>query len=467
MIAGITTVALRGAWRVLILLVLGAAAPAAAARPLTAEEDGVFRRTRDVLFGNPASLKPLIEWVEERGGTDLVASLILALRYMSPENAPMVSALLSRLTGHQDAQEWRDWMLWQEAHPEVEAHPSFDYLKLFILMQVDSRFDRFIRPLEPRGIRIEEIVWGGVRVDGIPSLDNPALVSAADAAYLEPAELVYGVEIGGDARAYPLRILDWHEMFNDVIGGVPVALAYCTLCGAGILFETQVEGHSAPLVFGSSGLLYRSNKLMFDRLTDSLWNQFTGRPVAGPLYGSGIELAIRPVTITSWQDWRTRHPDTRVLALETGHRRDYRPGAAYAAYFASPELMFPALVTDQRLARKDFVYGVRAFGGAKAWPVEAFRDRRVINDTVGFVEVVLIGNAATRTVRAYLRDGREFQAGGAPDSLVGPGGRWRVTEAALVGPDGTRLARVPGHLAYWFAWAGYLGEEAALYEPPG
>ena len=114
-------------------------------------------------------------------------------------------------------------------------------------------------------------------------------------------ELVFGVEINGDARAYPLRILDWHEMFNDVVGGVPVALAYCTLCGSGILCETLLPPRSERLIFGSSGFLYRSNKLMYDHQTHSLWDQVTGRPIVGPLTGSGIELKVRPVAITSWR----------------------------------------------------------------------------------------------------------------------------------------------------------------------
>ena len=100
-----------------------------------------------------------------------------------------------------------------------------------------------------------------------------------------------------------------------MIGGVPVALAYCTLCGSGILYETKVEGHKKPLIFGSSGFLYRSNKLMFDRETDSLWNQFTGEPVVGPLAKSGIHLKVRPVTITTWAKWQAENPNTKVLNM--------------------------------------------------------------------------------------------------------------------------------------------------------
>ncbi|MHA1565293.1 MAG: DUF3179 domain-containing (seleno)protein, partial [Alphaproteobacteria bacterium] len=253
-------------------------------------------------------------------------------------------------------------------------------------------------------------------------------------------------------------------MFNEVIGGVPVALAYCTLCGSGILFETQIEGRDAPLVFGSSGLLYRSNKLMFDRETDSLWNQFTGEPVVGPLVDSGLKLKIRPVVITSWAAWRAAHEDTRILSLDTGHRRDYGSGVVYAAYFSSPDLMFPTVVNEEKLKQKNFVFGIRNVAAAKAWPIEAFAGGAVINDAVGLRDVVLLGDAKTRTVRAYDRGGRVFEAASAGDQLQGPGGQWRVEEDALVGPDGTRLARVAGHIAYWFAWDSYLGVRSELYE---
>ena len=194
----------------------------------------------------------------------------------------------------------------------------------------------------------------------------------------------------GTPRAYPLRIMGWHEMFNEVIGGVPAALAYYTLCGSGILFETQVEGRDRPFVFGSSGLLYRSNKLMFDRETDSLWNQFTGKPVVGPLVTREIQLKIRPVVISSWARWRESHPDTRVLSFDTGYRRDYGSGVAYAEYFASPGLIFPTRVNEAQLWQKDYVFGIRNVAAAKAWPLEVFMDGAVINDAVGPREVVLI-----------------------------------------------------------------------------
>jgi hypothetical protein len=350
----------------------------------------------------------------------------------------------------------------------VTPHPTYRILKRDFLTRIDLNFERFLggeRSLpENMEIRIEEITWGGVPVDGIPSLDNPKLVSAQEADYLLNDDLVFGVSINGDARAYPLRIMGWHEMFNETIGGVPVALAYCTLCGAGILFETKVEGLTDPMVFGSSGLLYRSNKLMFDRQTDSLWNQFTGEPVVGPLTGSGIKLKIRPVTITTWESWRTSNPDTRVLSLDTGFIRNYGPGVVYKDYFASPDLMFPALVQNEdELKRKDHVFGIRSVAAAKAWPLKIFARTRIINDNVGALKVVLLGDAESRTVRAYERGEREFALSDSPDHLSADGQSWTIVEEFLIGEDRTRLPRIAGHVSYWFAWDSYLGIKSELY----
>jgi hypothetical protein len=183
--------------------------------------------------------------------------------------------------------------------------------------------------------------------------------------------------------------------------------------------------------------------------------------VVGALTGSGIELKVLSLVTARWSEWLARHPQTTVLSLDTGYQRNYGPGVAYRDYFGSKELMFPALVADRRLAQKDIVFGVRAPGGTKAWPLDAFKGGAVINDRVGFLDVVVVGEADGRTVRAYEAKGRRFSQGTRPDLLHTEEGDWRITEEALVGPDGSRLPRLPGHLAYWFAWAGYF-ENAAL-----
>lgn len=425
-------------------------------------EDDFLALSKDILIGADDGREAAAETFIARGNRDMIPSLVLLMRIGGSH--VVTQRVLYALTGKKFTT-WREAMSYQENHPEIKPHPSYYDLKFWYWGGLDEDFlSLFNDPFDPDELRIrfEEITWGGVLYDAIPSLDNPTLTAAEDADYLFEADLVFGVEINGDARAYPLRIMGWHEMFNEVIGGVPVALAYCTLCGAGILFETELEDRDAPFIFGSSGLLYRSNKLMFDRQTKSLWNQFTGEPVSGPLAHSGIALKIRPMTITSWADWRAQHPDTKVLSLETGHLRDYGSGVVYREYFASPDLMFPTVTDQTRLLQKDYVYGIRVAGGAKAWPLQAFSTEPVINDQVGFSNVVLIGEAATRTVRVYDRG--DFSFSGDNINLNGPGGVWQVSEDALIGPDGQHLPRIPGHISYWFAWDGYLGAESELYE---
>lgn len=445
------------------------AAALVAALPRAAHAAGETEAINDNLWklyaGGPAARAAAHAWFRARAKPDVVAGLIDVMR-LNFNHHDEVDLTLQAVTGTtapgEPDREWFNWMRWQEAHPEIVPYPGYATFKAGLFGEVDPAFADFLVAPPPHRIRIEEVTWGGVRKDGIPALVNPAMIAAAEARYLTDEEPVFGIAIEGDARAYPFRIMDWHEMANDVVGGVPVALAYCTLCGAGILFDARVEGQAEPLVFGSSGLLYRSNKLMYDQQTLSLWNQFSGRPVIGPLAASEIRLKVLPVAITSWREWRKRHPATRVLSLETGHVRDYTPGRPYGGYFASPELMFPTQTQDGRLKPKDQVFGLRLDGREKAWPLAAFGDGRVINDRIGDVPLVLIGSLGERTVRAYRGNGRSFAAGAKPETLEQEGALWRIGEDALTGPDGTRLARLPGHVAYWFAWSGYL-PNAELY----
>ncbi|WP_171096855.1 DUF3179 domain-containing protein [Ruegeria sp. HKCCD7255] len=430
-----------------------------------AQEDPVLDAVRSTLFGITSEFQYGMDFLRERGDPDVVAALLTGLRY-SGRRRDEIAAVMAELSGQDLGTDWFEWMLWQERNPQIVPHPSLIPFKREVLLGIDENFDVFLRPeylqRDKMKIRLEEITWGGVKKDGIPSLDNPTLISAKGASYLKDDDLVFGVSINGDVRAYPLRIMGWHEMFNEVIGGVPVALAYCTLCGSGILFETQVPGQRKPLVFGSSGFLYRSNKLMFDRTTHSLWNQYTGKPVVGPLVDSGIELKQRPVVITRWDSWKASHPDSKVLSLSTGHRRNYGSGVVYQEYFASPELMFPALVDQSQHRQKDYVFAIRQFGAARAWPLDAFQGKPVINDAIADRPVVLMGDPKKRSVRAYERKSHRFKTvdGTLQDAK---GVRWRVTEEALISPDGTELPRVAGHISYWFAWDNYLGDAASVY----
>ncbi len=433
----------------------------ATAQEIELTDDRVPSALRAMLGNNPDAFFGAMKAIVDRGGEDLVPPLIFALRFTrAPVN--FLHSTLQALTGEK-LTEWHDWMLWQEGRPDIIPHPAFIEFKINTLLDLDPAWDVFLSPkfMQPEAmtIRFEEIAWGGVRKDGIPSLDGPFMIGVDDADYLLDTDLVFGVSINGDTRAYPLRIMGWHEMFNDVIGGVPVALAYCTLCGAGILFETAVPGRDVPFIFGSSGFLYRSNKLMFDRQTNSLWNQFTGKPVSGPLVKQGIELTQRPVVITDWKSWRETNPDTTVLSQQTGYLRDYGPGVVYNDYFASDALMFPALVDQTTHAQKSYVFGMQAPGASKAWPLKFFEGGQVINDRIGFQNVVLVGDSERREVRAYDRGDLEFDA-----DLMADGVAWTLSEDALTASDGRRAPRLPGHISYWFAWDNYLGGVGEVYD---
>ena len=443
--------------------------------PATEEDDLASRLFRTLR--STTSLDELEAAIEEAGASGdqrLVSVLIEVLRGQEigllPGGPSAAIRALSNLTGRPE-QPWSDWVTWY-ATTNLEPPPGFRAWKGRIYSQIDEDFPSFFREDAPSTIRVEEVVWGGVALDGIPALVNARMLPADEADYLTPTELVFGVEINGDARAYPLRILDWHEMANDVVGGVPVALAYCTLCGAGVLFDTRVG--DATYEFGSSGFLMRSNKLMYDRTTYTLWNQLTGEPVLGKLADGSIELKRLPVVVSTWQAWHARHPDTQVLSLETGHLRDYTPGNPYGSYFASPDTMFPAEGAVDRLPDKARIFALYIDGQPHAYATADVARERVVNDQVGDTSVVVIAGGpelkgvgidrirgpavwdAGAEVRAYERKDHTFQPTEGTEQVQDAQGRlWQITEDALVGSDGQTLDRLGGHLAYWFGWVSY------------
>jgi hypothetical protein len=287
------------------------------------------------------------------------------------------------------------------------------------------------------------------------------VVPAREAGWLKDGHVVFGVEIGGEARAYPKRILAWHELARDRVGGVPITLVYCTLCGTVIPYDSTAGGR--PHTLGTSGLLYRSNKLMYDRETMSLWSTVEGRPVLGPLAGSDLELTALPVVTTTWREWRERHPDTTVLSRDTGHERDYSEGAAYRAYFATDRLMFGVPAADDRLRNKDEVLAVllRPRGAAGTEPRQALalsvaflRKNPVYALTFAGHALVALTTAGGAN-RLYAADGVVFTRL-RPDGTVedAQGRAWRIDEDALRLPSEPEqvLPRIPARRAFWFGW---------------
>ncbi len=355
--------------------------------------------------------------------------------------------------GH-DLQRWRQWM-WSRPYA---PHPDYAAFKGALYAQIDARMGSFFAPGARALIRLDEVEWGGVSVNGIPPLVYPRHVPAPEARYLGEKDVVFGIVLNGEARAYPKRVLAWHEMARDRVGGVELTVVYCTLCGTVIPYGSEVGG--ARRTFGTSGLLYRSNKLMFDEETMSLWSSAEGRPVIGPLAGSGLELIDYPVVTTTWREWRTAHPETTVLSLDTGFERDYAEGAAYRDYFATDRLMFTVPRTDPRLKNKDEVLALLVAppeGGERrplAFAAGFLRKERLFALSFAGRELMVVtsGDGANRVYETgphrfarVLPDGRLQDA---------EGRRFTIGEDALYAEDGRPpvFPRLPARRAFWFGW---------------
>lgn len=226
---------------------------------------------------------------------------MLQIIHFDPRHAEVLEAL----TAQSFSRDWERWLEWYGG-TELEPPPGFVEWKGRLLSQIDPRFADFLTADAPVTIRPELIAWGGVTVDGIRPLDSPPVVAGASegAAYLQPEEPVIGLVVNGEARAYPYRIMDPHEMANDVLGGVPISIAHCTLCGSAIAYDGRGPD-GVTYTFSTSGLLYENNKLMYDRHTRTLWNQFTGQPVLGPMVetvaeAGGTWFNAFPLVTTTW-----------------------------------------------------------------------------------------------------------------------------------------------------------------------
>jgi hypothetical protein len=365
-----------------------------------------------------------------------------------------LTSFLERQTRQRFGDDLRAWRRWMWALPD-NPHPDYASFKAELYSRIDPGFRAFFPPHAKSSIRLDEIDWGGVRVNGIPPLRSPKTISAADATWLRDGHVVFGIAVNGEARAYPKRILAWHEMAIDRLGGVDLTIVYCTLCGTVIPYESGVGGRR--FTFGTSGLLYRSNKLMFDEETRSLWSSLEGVPVVGALVDSGLRLPFHSVVTTTWGEWKQEHPATTVLSLETGYERHYGEGVAYRDYFATDRLMFEVPRADTRLKNKAEVLVLRPETiGRDALPVAIAVDRLRRDPLYAFEAggrqfVVITSKAGANLL--FERGERTFVSRG-PDGVLrdSTGERWSVTADALVSETGERLARIPAHRAFWFGW---------------
>jgi hypothetical protein len=261
---------------------------------------------------------------------------------------------------------------------------------------------------------------GGPTKDGIPALSDPEVVPIADADHLRDDDRVIGISLGGEGRAYPVRALAYHEVVNDEVGGVPVAVVYCPLCDSVSVADRRLDGRT--YTFGVSGLLFNNNVLLYDRADDALWSQLGFGAVSGP--NAGRSLRHLPWELTTLAEWRRAQPASMVMTFNTGYERPYDHNA-YADYFASDVLLFPVIRQDARLGGRTRVVGVRLGDTVRAYPADE------------------VGRAADGLVRDTI-EGEPIVLGADPDT-----GSVRVVEA----PADAQVAHT-----FWFAWAAFHPE---------
>ncbi len=229
-------------------------------------------------------------------------------------------------------------------------------------------------------IPISEIQRGGPPRDGIPSIDDPQFLDPSKVTFLDVDDPVIGVKIDGVARAYPLRILVWHEVVNDEINGKPIVVTYCPLCGTSMVFEGVLQDNGEPLSFGVSGLLFRSDVLMYDRQTESLWSQLSLKAVSGPMKGAPLKwMASDLINYGSWVRKHRKTGTREVLSTQTGADRDYTRNP-YTSYNNSNVVWFVVPENRSELADKSWILGLIQGNQAKAYPINSLTLRGVIRD---------------------------------------------------------------------------------------
>ena len=322
---------------------------------------------------------------------------------------------------------------------DLPAYPGYRQHKAAIFLPIEPGWEPFFADADA-AIDWRWLSWGGVFIDDreiadgrpcsrgcIPALDDPALTSAADGGWYRDPRPIFGIVVNGEAVAFPKHILEVHEMVNLTVGGQRIGLPYCTLCGSAQAYVTDAipEGIGVP-VLRTSGLLSRSNKVMYDLVTRSAFNTFTGEAVSGPLQDEGLVLEQISVVSTTWGEWKAAHPQTRIVAEDGGIGRSYADDPLGGRDLEGP--IFPVGPIDPRLPAQTKVVGVIGPSGPIAFPVEQ-----------ALAELGAGGSLRVGDVEAFA-----------------DGGGLRVR-------DGTG-EQLPAHEAFWFAWSQFH-PDTVLWSP--
>jgi hypothetical protein len=344
------------------------------------------------------------------------------------------------------------------------------------------------RPFEPywntkfslHTVPYDEIFSGGVPRDGIPPIDNPKFISITEADdWLEDVEPVFVVTVNNETKAYPIQIMTWHEIVNDTVGDEPVTVTFCPLCNSAITFKRTLNG--TVYDFGVSGNLRNSDLIMWDRQTESWWQQLTGEAIVGELVGEQLEFV--PTQLVSWANVKTNFPEALVLSRDTGHQRSYGRNP-YGGYDSSPQPFLFDGTPDNRLAAMDRVITVDINEEFVAYPYTVLAEAKVIADTVGGEAVVVFWEEGTTSALdgSSIADSRDVGAGTVYSPLVNDEtlsftwdgtnfvdgqtkSKWNIFGQAIAGKlAGTQLEPLNHANHFWFAYAAFR-PETRIFQP--
>ncbi len=426
----------------------------------TAFVDLTLEEKIEVFLGQPnSSLASNIAADMALDGDPRWGPWLLDLLRLGPSNTTdeQVAGAMSIISGiprepdqaiNEDYRTYGQWV-YDEA---IDPGPGYREWKKALYGPIDEDFPALLDSIRD-DLTLSRVQWGGVGRGGIPELNQPARVSAAEADWMVDDEVVFGAVVDGVAVAYPFRILGHHELANDIIGDTPVALVFCTLCRTALLLGRQVEGQI--LDFQTSGMLINSNKIMVDIQTDTLWSHLEAVGLGGTHVG--VDLGQFPLETTTWGDWVEAHPDTEVLDIpdvifsdnpeQPPIVYDYEPGAAYRFYYDDPDVWFPILDTPtDDIALKEAVVGLDLNGEHLAVTVDGIVASGPRVFEVGGQAILLVPTGSAGA-RAYDASGTSLADGDAPSVVT-------ADESTAILDDGSEVARMIVDQGLWFAWFG-------------
>lgn len=303
-------------------------------------------------------------------------------------------------------------------------------------------------------VPLDKIKSGGPPKDGIPSIDNPKFVSAQEATFVSNDDLVIGLRLNGETKAYPLFIMVWHEIVNDKLGDTPVAVTYCPLCFTNQVFDRKIN--CIETEFGTSGKLYNSNLVMYDRNTGSYWSQAMGKAITGEL--AGYELKRIPFDVAKWGDWKMLYPDSLVLTTDTGFVRSYGSDP-YGDYYTNSQIVFPVENKDDRMHPKQIILGFDDKNTYKAYKLTDIQEHKLINDKINDKNILLM-SIFPNTARAFDRDldGKILEFVVSDGKIVDKqtNSQWNFDGLAISGPlKEKQLGRLVFNPGFWFEWVAF------------